>query len=88
MRYINDARYIDGDSDKQQFSDNGGRSANVRYYQSARKVRTPKDLESLDVIEVRANRVINPGEELFGDYGSGYLLFHSDEFHEGRIRND
>ena len=88
MRYINDARYIDGDSDKQRFSDNGGRSANVRYFQSATKVRTPKDLESLDVVEVRAIRVINPGEELFGDYGSGYLLFHSNEFHEGRIRND
>ena len=85
MRYINDARYIQGDPDKQTFTDGGGRTANVLYAQSARDVKTPKDLERNDIIEVRAARQINPGEELFGDYGSGYLMFNTNEYHDGKL---
>lgn len=85
MRYINDARYLPGDPDKQRFSDGGGRKPNVGYHYAARDVKSPKDLEPNGLVEVRASRLINPGEELFGDYGAGYASFNTDDFHEGKV---
>ena len=85
MRYINDARYLDGDSDRHTRTDVGARAPNVMYKQSRVEVKSPKHLEKNNIIEVRALEKINIGEELLGDYGSGYALFNSDQFHDGKL---
>ena len=85
MRYINDARYLQGDSDRHTMTDGGARVANIVYRQAQAEVKTPKHLEKNNIIEVRALEKINTGEELFGDYGTGYALFNSDQFHDGTL---
>jgi len=86
MRYINDARYLRGDGEEN-IRSTQQRSANVHYVHalggSQGGVRNPADLQRYDLIEVRATRLINPGDELLGDYGDGYVLFHSNEYHHG-----
>jgi len=75
MRYINDARYLNNDAQAQLEKTTAKRLANARFEQHPAEVTRPKDLEAVSLIQVRATRVINPGDELFLDYGTDYMLF-------------
>ena len=64
--YINDFHYWDGDAEKDSAQP---RTANVQFSHTVRPVRRGDALLNPHFVEVRATRLINPGEELLIDYG-------------------
>ena len=76
MRYINDARYTDGDREKQKFEDGSlqhPRAVNVEYILNQR-FNHPIQFESYTAIGVVAVQDILAGQELFLNYGTKYTF--------------
>ena len=80
MRYINDARYTDGDREKDSF-DNGTlenpREVNCAYLVN-KNFDAASHFENHKAVRVVATENIVQGQELFIDYGSKYVFSNSD----------
>lgn len=83
-RYINDARYLQGDLDKDMPTVDR-RSPNVMAIQDPLPVITTAHLLPNKLITYMATRPVNVGEELFVDYAKDYVLFHNNMYHEGLL---
>ena len=81
-RAINDARYLDGDTEKDTPTADR-RQPNVEAVQAIEHASTATHLARADQITIRAITAINPGDELFINYGERYVLFHTNAYHAG-----
>lgn len=74
MSYINDARYIPGETTLEIEKANKPRENNVPFLQST-SPSSPEDLSSYNIFSVQVLRNIARGEELLPHYGHRYEFY-------------